>query len=264
MITLKSFTAKYFIDNEIARPAGRGVRLKQEYCKITKETVGVYIDWESVYDWQGYKTNEEYHAENAPKIQFVADGVDSEEKSKGNFSAYSVNGRGYVVDWVTQGGFYLEQKVGRNLYNGNDSVDFCRGHQLYIDRVLETLLCNEKYVPSQKPIFMLHTYLKEGFNGDVVLRMKLVNMAKALKVAEDSEYKVVMFGNHKGYKRLRIKLSALRKWSSKRQHNKDISQYLIENNIERDFTACIFNIRDMSFKTVVDRKAFYGLIEEIK
>ena len=113
---------------------------------------------------------------------------------------------------------------------------------------------------------MLHTYIKEGFNGDMVLRMKLVNMKKALEIqtSEKTEYKIFNIEKKGVYKRLRIKLSSIQKWVGKRDQNKQVSQYLIDNNIERDFTACIFNVQNMTFKVVTDNDMFHDYIDEIK
>ncbi len=259
MFTLSSMTTKYFIDSKIARPAGKGIKIG------VKKGEPIYKTWNSIYSFvEG--SNETHHKQNAPKVSFICDGLNLSEKKNGNHSAYARSGKGFAFDWVTREGFYLEQKVGKNLYNGNDKVDFCTGNPRYVQSVLNTLLCKSEYVPSQKPCFMLHTYIKEGFCGDMVLRMKLVNMKKALEIqtSEKTEYKIFNIERKGVYKRLRIKLSSIQKWVGKRDQNRQVSQYLIENNIERDFTACIFNVQDMTFKVVTDNDMFHDYIDEIK
>jgi len=259
MFTLSSMTTKYFIDSKIARPAGKGIKIGIEKGEP------VYKTWGSIYPFVD-GSNEMHHAQNAPHVKFICDGLNLEEKKSGNHSAYARSGKGFAFDWLTREGYYLEQKVGKNLYNGNDKVDFCTGNPRYVQSVLNTLLCEDSYVPSKKPCFMLHAYIKEGFNGDMVLRMKLVNMKKALEIqtSKKTEYKIFNIERKRVYKRLRIKLSSIQKWVGKRVQNRQVSDYLVENDIERDFTACIFNVQNMTFNVVTDNDMFHDYIDEIK
>ena len=132
MFTLSSMTTKYFIDSKIARPAGKGIKIG------IKKGEPIYKTWDSIYSFvEG--SNETHHEQNAQEYLFICDGLNLTEKKNGNHSAYARSGKGFAFDWVTREGFYLEQKVGKNLYNGNDKVDFCTGNPRYVQSVLNTL-----------------------------------------------------------------------------------------------------------------------------